>query len=504
MRDIEHINDVTILKQLARLQEHEIKQLLAKLAVLTKKLAALEGQDPTEKLQRELDKLKGQLASHRRKLFGKSSERRRRPKPRKKKAKKTRTKFGRRAQPDLATETHEHVFHDDELGCVVCGGQLEPESELIEAGEEITVIERQYRLVRHVLRTYRCQCPETVTAPGPVKLMPRGRYSLDLAIQVAIDKYLHHMPLARQVREMKSLGLIIDTQTLWDQLDALARHLLASYELIRHYILGADVIGADETWWRLMKESSSKRWWVWAMSTHDAVFYRVDESRSSQAARRCLGTFKGVILCDGYAAYETLANAEDELSLAHCWAHVRRKFYDAHHAYPDECDQALDLLEKLFLIERSVPAPDGLEGEAKVSAFTQRAEVRQSKSRPILDDLKRWAKEQSALPESSLRKAIQYMLNQWEGLERFLDDPMIPLHNNHMEQELRNWVLGRKNHYGSRSQRGTEVAAIFYTVIETAKLCGVDPATYLRRAAVAAIEHPGHATLPHELIPPDG
>ena len=78
---------------------------------------------------------------------------------------------------------------------------------------------------------------------------------------------------------------------------------------------------------------------------------------------------------------------------------------------------------------------------------------------------------------------------------------MIPIHNNHMEQEIRNWVLGRKNHYGSRSQRGTEVAAIFYTLIETAKLCGVDPALYLRTAAMAAIEQPGYATLPQELIP---
>ena len=219
--------------------------------------------------------------------------------------------------------------------------------------------------------------------------------------------------------------------------------------------------------------------------------------------RFCLGEYKGVVLCDGYSAYEMLANQDDELLLAHCWAHVRRKFYEAHDAYPDECEVALDWIEELFLIERSVPAPDGLNGQAKADALAQRSQVRQSKSSPLLDKLHSWAKEQTALPESSLSKAIRYMLNQWTGLKRFLDDPMIPFHNNHMEQELRNWVLGRKNHYGSRSLRGTEVAAIFYTLLETAKLCGVDPAAYLRIAATAAIEHPDHTTLPHQLIPPD-
>ena len=282
MQDIERINDIASLRQLARLQEHEIKQLHAKLVVLTKKLAKLQGQDPTKELERELDELKKQLASHQRKLFGKSSERRRPKKPSDKSRKKKRTKFGYRAQPNLATETHEHTLRDDTRECSLCGGTLEPTSDLVEGGDEITVIERQYKLVHHLRRKYRCQCPGvTVTAPGPVKLIARGRYSLQFAIQVAIDKYLHHMPLARQVREMQSLGLIIDTQTLWDQLNVLAGYLAHSYELVRHYILGADVLGADETWWRVMQESSSKRWWVWAISTHDAVLFgRVQGRRS--------------------------------------------------------------------------------------------------------------------------------------------------------------------------------------------------------------------------------
>jgi transposase len=105
------------------------------------------------------------------------------------------------------------------------------------------------------------------------------------------------------------------------------------------------------------------------------------------------------------------------------------------------------------------------------------------------------------LPESSLGKAIAYMLGLWTGLTRFLIDARIPLDNNATERGLRGMVLGRKNHYGSRSQRGTEVAALFYSLIESAKLCGVEPKAYLLRATHAALATPGTVTLPHALLP---
>jgi len=485
--DIEHINDVDTLKEVARLQALEIERLYRKLAEKTEALARLEGKSPSESLQLELEALKSQLDEQQRKLYGKSSERR--GKREQKKPRKKRTKFGNRPQPDLPIEPLEHTLPVDEQDCPSCGGQLELMAEVSEDSEEITVVERQYKIVRHKRRKYRCRCNSAVvTAPGPHKLVPGGRYSLDFAIQVAIDKYLLHLPLARQVREMATLGLIVDSQTLWEQLQHLATLLEPCYYHIRNYILGADVIGADETWWPVLQKKSSKKWWVWAMSTHDAVFYRVDESRSREAARRCLDDFQGIVMCDGYSSYQSLAKARDDLTLAHCWSHVRRKFFAAHKNYPDECEPVLDWIDTLFAIEKEAPDPDRLDGDAKSDALTLRARLREERSRPIIDKLQQWAYEQAALPKSDLGKAIKYMGNQWQGLVRFLDDPIIPLHNNHMERELRNWVLGRKNHYGSRSRRGTEVAALFYTLIETAQLHGSNPAEYLRSAAIKAIE----------------
>ncbi len=501
MTNVDQINDLDTLRQLVRLQTVELERLHAKLAEQTKRLAKLEGKEPAEQLQLELTKLKEQVARQQHKLFGQSSERRRRKRRNQKKSRKKRTEFGHRAQPELPVEVIEHTLPADEQDCTSCGGTLEPTGSCIDVGEEITVIERQYKIVQRQRRVYQCQCPaEPVAAPAPVKMIPRGRYSLDFAISVAIDKYLHHMPLARQVRAMRNHGLIIDTQTLWDQLDALAIHLKPSYQLLRDYILGADVIGVDETSWRLMTKSSSKRWWVWAMTTHDAVFYHVDERRNVKAAKTFLSGYQGTVVCDAFSTYQSLAKQDVDFILAHCWAHVRRKFIQAHVAYPDECDEILDLIDELFLIERDLQDPARLEGQPKLDALAQRSEVRASKSRAIIDQILKWANKQVALPQSSLAKATRYMLNQWGPLLRFLEDPLIPIHNNHTEQELRNWVLGRKNHYGSRSWRGTEVAAIFYTLIETARLCRLNPRDYLRTAAEVAIREPGRATLPHQLM----
>jgi transposase len=208
---------------------------------------------------------------------------------------------------------------------------------------------------------YRCLCNGAiVTAPGPDKVIEGGRYTLQFAVQVGVDKYTDHQPLARQVRIMKRAGLVVDSQTLWDQLDALAVHLEPTYRALREYILGADVIGADETWWRLMVKKSNKRWFAWGITTHDACWYDIADSRSAKVAAKVLEGFEGTVLCDGYRAYRTVSNAFPKIRLAHCWAHARRKFVEAEPNYPDACGHALDLIGRIFAIEAQLPSADAL------------------------------------------------------------------------------------------------------------------------------------------------
>jgi hypothetical protein len=146
-------------------------------------------------------------------------------------------------------------------------------------------------------------------------------------------------------------------------------------------------------------------------------------------------------------------------------------------------------------------SPEKLDaGPADAPTLKCDAALRAEQAAAIVAELRGWAHRQRALPESSLGKAIAYMVGPWPGLTRFLEDPRVPLDNNATERGLRGVIVGRKNHYGSRSQRGTEVAALFYSLIESAKLCGVEPTAYLLRAVRAALTTPGTATLPHALL----
>jgi transposase len=219
-----------------------------------------------------------------------------------------------------------------------------------------------------------------------------------------------------------------------------------------------------------------------------------------------LGNYHGIVVADGYKAYGALAvdkkTKKKNFTLVFCWSHVRRKIREAEKFYPEICAPALDLIGELYGIERQVPKLRDLKGKALADALRLRARLRNEHSRSIVDKIKVWTEGHypEAIPDSTLRKAIDYTVGLWPGLILFLENPLIPLDNNLVERDLRGPVVGRKNHYGSRSRRGTEVAAIFYSLLETAKLVGVEPRAYLLRATRTAIERPGTSFFPHRLL----
>jgi transposase len=457
--------------------------------------------------QHELAFLKELLAQRERTLFGPSSEQRPRAEaPAPTPAPTPRRGHGPTAQPRLPMVEQVHELDAADRTCPQCGGTLVAMKGQTEDSEEISVVERQFVLVKHQRQKYRCACNGCVdTAPAPPRLAARPdvrghRYAPAFAVEVAIDKYLDHLPLERQARRMRREGLVIESQTLWDQLDALATALAPTYTALRQHVLAAPVIGADETWWRILQGRGAPRWWAWSVTCEDAVAYTILESRSQQAARQVLNGYGGIVIADGYGAYDALARAGPGFTLANCWAHVRRKFVEAEPHYPGPCGEVLDLIGQLYAVERACPALTATTSEeVRAQAHRLRAAARREQSIAIVDAIRAWAYRQRVLPESSLGKAIAYMLGLWLGLTRFLGDGRIPLDNNATERGLRGMVVGRKNHYGSRSKRGTEVAALFYSLIETAKLCEVNPKTYLLAATHAALTTPGAALLPHGL-----
>jgi hypothetical protein len=197
------------------------------------------------------------------------------------------------------------------------------------------------------------------------------------------------------------------------------------------------------------------------------------------------------LVVDGYAVYPLLAKSK-ELRIAHCWAHADRKFKECTDP-PTQIAEIRALIAKLYEIERRV-AGGPFPGDAAAQA--SRLRLRSGESAQVIQQIREWAFAQGGLRRSAFGKAVRYLLKHWDGLTLFLEDPRIPLDNNAAERALRGVVVGRKNYYGNRSKRGAKVAAILYSLIETAKLRGVEPSQYLKKAAIAAIESPGRVLLP--------
>ena len=483
-------SDIERLRQVAQLLQAENDRLHSRLKKLAEELSQASGGE-ADRLELELGLLREQLHARNQTIFGTSSEKRKREAKAKGDAppKEPKRGHGPTEQPELPI--HETVYELDEadLACPKCGGELSAMKGQFEESEIVDVVERSFRIVREKRQKYVCSCGECVeTALGGEKPVVGGRYSLAFAAAVAADKFEDHNPLARQVRQMGRVGLTVSSQALWDQTLGLARHLRPSYDALKDFILKAGVVGMDETPWPLLAKGKSKKWWVWSLCRPEAVYYEIAPTRSAAEVGALLGDYSGIVMCDGYAAYPSFIKNRDApgpLVLANCWSHARRKFVTAQKSYP-VAEEMLALLAQLYSIEHEA------KGDLKV-----RAELRRLKSAPVIDEIQAWLLTQYALPKSSLGKAITYTSKLWSGLTLFLNDPRVPLDNNATERSIRGIALGRKNHYGSKSQRGTEVAALYYSLIESAKLAGLNSREYLEEAARRAILNPGTVTLPH-------
>ena len=238
------------------------------------------------------------------------------------------------------------------------------------------------------------------------------------AVGVAVAKYADHLPLERQVRMMAREGLLVESQTLWDQLNALAHHLEPTYEALGRRALEAPVINVDETRWAIMGSAKPAAGTVWTVRTPTESFYRILPGKSTDEGRQVLAGYRGIAVVDGFAVYEVLARDGPGFTLAHCWAHAKRKFGDIAEQWPVACDEIAALIGELYAIERDVPGP--FPGDAEAQAL--RHQLRHERSRLVLDRIWHWATVQVGLPRSDFGKAVRYMLERWDGLTRFLTD----------------------------------------------------------------------------------
>lgn len=394
---------------------------------------------------------------------------------------KKRTQFGRTAQTGIARQEVLHLYAQDDVKKY----GLTPWEGHFETSELITINPTQFIIQEHKRQKYHGKPKESgdsapiITAPGPLKLKEGSRYSVEFGVHVGIEKYDYHQPLERQVRWMKSHGLICTSQVLFAQVDTIAWYLKSTFmPRLKEEILKQRVHIADESYWlNLGKKEQKKRFWIWAVQSSKSVLFEIFDSRSKKVAFEFLKDLKGVLLTDGYYAYRSMESAD--LKLANDFCHFRRKVIAAEKTHPEESKFLLEQIRSLFLIER----------EIQDLSPHERLQIRQTKSKHFVQIIENKLEGyKNALPQSPLGKAVSYAKNLWAGLTLFLENPDIPLHSNEIEQKLRSPVVGRNNHYGSHSLATAQVAAIWYSVIATCRLHDVNPREYLEKILYLILE----------------
>ena len=356
-----------------------------------------------------------------------------------------------------------------------------------EKSERLDVIPAQFRVIVTHRPKYACRACEqaVVQAPAPERLIKSGLPTEAMVAYVLAAKYAWHLPLYRQAQILLSQGIAIERATLAFWVGYAAAELKPLYLRLRALILGSVKIAVDETVAPVLDpgRGRTKKGYFWAIARDDrawggtdppAVAYTYAPGRGAVHALKLLETYRGIVQCDGYAAYKSIADdarAGDAIMLAFCWAHLRRKFFDiAKGGSAPIASEALERIAALYAIEKTIR---GRSADARHA-------VRQEKSKPLVLALKTWLDEQLARvsAKSVIAEAIRYGLNHWDGLTRFLEDGRIELDTNIVERGMRPIALNRKNALFAGHDQGAENWACLASLIETCKLHGVDPQTY--------------------------
>ena len=394
------------------------------------------------------------------------------------------------------------ITHEPENTQCGCGCRMKRIGE--DVSEKLDYTPGTFTVERHVRGKWACgACQKLVQAPIPAQIIDKGIPTSNLLADVLVAKYGDHLPLYRLEDIYARAGVPLPRSTLAQWVGQCGVQLQPLVDALKAEMLAHTVLHADETPVNMLKPGTGKthKAYLWAYSAGafeplKAVVYDFAESRSGEHARAFLGEWKGKLICDDYGGYKA-SFAKGGIIEVGCMAHARRKFFELHaNGTSHIAAQALQYIALLYDIER----------ETKALSAAQRQAIRQERSKRIAKTLHEWMLAQrSQVYGGATAKALDYSLKRWDALTRFIEDGRLPIDNNWIENQIRPIAIGRKNWLFAGSLLAGQRAAAVMSLIQSAKLNGLDPHAYLRDVLQRLPTHRASQIgelLPHRWMPP--
>lgn len=374
--------------------------------------------------------------------------------------------------------------------CNGCGEAMQSTG-LSEVSEQLSSKPREIFILRFHRPKYRCKCCESsfATPPLPARMLPGSSYSDDFIIDVALSKYCDLIPIGRFCSMAARQGVTgLPAQSLIELTHVLASFVLEAAKQIARSIMKARVLHADETTHRMLEGHEKSNWYLWGFSTDNQVVFELQPTRSGEIASEILTESSCEVLVSdvfsGYAKAVKSINKEREAESeqdgakrppvisSYCNAHARRKFVESSRNFGQQSEFYTEKYGAIYTIEKQV--------KAAPEADTKR--LLRLSMHPLFQDMKYQAEQDLAgvSKHSALGKALRYFLNNYENLIIPVWDHEVSLDNNSQERTFRNPVIGRKTWYGTHSVRGAQTASVLLTLVESCKMCHVNPREYFQ------------------------
>jgi len=319
----------------------------------------------------------------------------------------------------------------------------------------------------------------------PSRPIPKSIAEASLLSHILVSKIVDHLPFYRQSQMYsRDFGWKVNQSTMNDWFVKVSELLQPLYESLKAKVLSSTYIQADESPIKVLeyRENSGKSppkkimqgyQWVYLSPKDKWVLFQYRKGRGKQGPKEMLANYMGYVQCDGYQVYDKIGQANNDIILVGCWAHARRKFFEAKDNDPKRANYALEIIQQMYKIDKE-------------------QDQNTEKIRNLADQLRLWINEEAikVLPKSPMGKAMNYFLRQWHKLEKVFEEPRLMLDNNWIENKIRPLALGRKNYLFAGSHKGAQRLAMMYSFFGTCKMHDINPREWLSDTLENIADHP--------------